>query len=320
MRMRSQSSIAKLTGRYTSEIAAAQVIMLPVIDVTGRERVCAELSGMDAAGSVARTGSADTELNNCAVHSNDAADCNAQSSVANLVERCSGERTDTVDPGDRPVPTEETYSQFQTAYNYFNRHLFGNRLPNCLITLQRRSRTYGYFAPKRFTRRKDARRSDEVALNPQHFREGTEAILSTLAHEMTHLQQHHFGSPGRGRYHNREWARMMRDIGLIPSDTGREGGKETGDSVSHYIEADGRFARVAETLLASGFEITWAEERASKSASAGGDGSGEGLGGSKSGKRTKYTCPDPECTLKAWAKPGAALLCGTHGERMQATG
>jgi SprT-like family protein len=257
----------------------------------------------------------------CSAHSDNGADCNAHANADTRGDGHNGERLDGIGRGDRLIPTQETYEQLQTGYECLNRDLFGNKLPNCLITLQRRSRTYGYFAADRFARRKDARRTDEIALNPQHFRDGTLEILSTLAHEMKHLEQHHFGKPGRGRYHNREWAQMMKDIGLIPSATGREGGKETGDSVSHYIEPAGRFARVAEQLLASGFEITWAEERARRPAPPDGNAGGEeGNGGSKSGVRAKYTCPHPLCTLNAWAKPGASLLCGTHREKMQASG
>ena len=43
-------------------------------------------------------------------------------------------------------PTEETYAGFQKAYDFLNRKLFDGELPNCLITLQRRNRTYGYFS------------------------------------------------------------------------------------------------------------------------------------------------------------------------------
>ena len=38
---------------------------------------------------------------------------------------------------------------------------------------------------------------------------------------------------------------MMGAIGLIPSDTGAPGGKQTGQKVSHYIAGGGRFERLA---------------------------------------------------------------------------
>jgi hypothetical protein len=38
----------------------------------------------------------------------------------------------------------------QTAYDYFNTELFGGRLPQVLITLQRKKGARGYFSPNRF--------------------------------------------------------------------------------------------------------------------------------------------------------------------------
>ncbi len=58
-------------------------------------------------------------------------------------------------------------------------------------------------------------------------------MLATLAHEMVHLWQHHFGKPGRGRYHNKEWAEKMKSIGLQPTTTGKDDGAETGDVMGH---------------------------------------------------------------------------------------
>ena len=146
-------------------------------------------------------------------------------------------------------PTKETYDQFQEAYAYFNRALFEGQLPNCLITLQRNKRSYGYFCGDRFGRA-DGLVTDEIALNPRYFHVRPVAeVLSTLVHEMAHLWQHHCGKPGRGSYHNREWAQRMKAIGLHPSSTGKEGGQETGDSVGHYIVPGGPFEVAAHELL-----------------------------------------------------------------------
>ena len=102
--------------------------------------------------------------------------------------------------------------------------------------------------------------TDEIALNPAHFKSRTtEESLSTLAHEMCHFEQQHFGEPGRTGYHNREWAGMMKAIGLIPSDTGQPGGKETGQKVSHYIEPGGPFDRACAELVKSGFAVRYVE-------------------------------------------------------------
>ncbi len=65
-------------------------------------------------------------------------------------------------------PTVETYAELQLAYDTFNRRLFDNQLPDCLITLQREKRTYGYFSAARFGNRQGDT-VDEIALNPTYF-------------------------------------------------------------------------------------------------------------------------------------------------------
>lgn len=216
-------------------------------------------------------------------------------------------------------PTQETYDALQHAYDHFNWLLFETALPNCLITLQRKGRTFGYFHHKRF-RREDGAACDEIALNPAHFKtRSIEEILSTLAHEMVHLWQFHFGTPGRGRYHNRQWAEKMKSIGLYPSSTGQPDGAELGDCVSHYIIEDGLFARATRELTDKGFDIEWQDqvqaEEAVLNPLGGGDGEGQESDGEtqgrpsrKGGRRVKYTCP--ACGLNAWAKHEAHLICG----------
>lgn len=211
----------------------------------------------------------------------------------------------------RSKPTKELYDSFQLAYEFFNWRLFENKLPNCLITLQRRQNTYGYFAGQRF-RREDGMKSDEIALNPSHFNEG-EAIevLSTLGHEMVHLYQHHFGKPGRGRYHNREWARIMMSVGLQPSSTGEAGGKETGDKMNHFIIKSGSFESAANELFEKGFSLNWSE--IVESAVVGNlSGGSAGDNEQKSGKRIKYKCG--QCGLNVWAKHDAKIDC--HEDKM----
>ena len=198
-------------------------------------------------------------------------------------------------------PTTRTYSGLTQAYGLFNDRLFAGRLPACLITMQRKSKAYGYFAGRRFTTPDHAEVTDEIALNPRHFAErSTEATLATLVHEMVHLQQEHFGTPSRPGYHNRGWAEMMRAVGLIPSATGEPGGKPTGQRMNQYVEPGGRFARAcAELIEERGFAVPYVElsdmaERATRER--------------KAASKTRYTCPG--CAANAWAKPGTRLACG----------
>src|ERR1700728_4580148 len=158
-------------------------------------------------------------------------------------------------------PTTNPYTSLDAAFAFFNARLFDGRLPACLITMQRSKSAYGYFAGGRFGSKDGKEVTDEIALNPSHFHErSTEQSLSTLVHEMTHLEQHHFGKPSRSGYHNKEWPGLMKAVGLIPSDTGgAPGGKEIGQKVSHYIESGGRFQRVCAQLIEQGFRPLYAE-------------------------------------------------------------
>jgi predicted SprT family Zn-dependent metalloprotease len=194
--------------------------------------------------------------------------------------------------------TSQQYLDFQAAFDFFNDQLFAGGLPQVLVTLQRHARARGYFAPDRFHGRGNKTTVHEIALNPDCFCEETdERILSTLAHEMAHLWQQAHGSAPRRAYHDREWAAKMKEIGLQPSTTGQPGGKETGQSVTHFVVKDGPYARAYAKLAKQGLKLRW-ESPTPMAAEA----------KAKSDSKTKYTCP--ECAQNAWAKPDAMLICG----------
>lgn len=205
------------------------------------------------------------------------------------------------------APTAETYDNFQFAYDFYNQALFGNSLPNCIITMQRKNRSFGYFAPNRWEDTEDRERTDEIALNPTHF-DARPAIetLSTLVHEMVHLWQHHYGDkPPKSANHNKEWAEEMKRVGLMPSSTGEAGGKETGKKVSHYILPDGDFSEVSKTLINDhGWVLPYVSkdpETSKKKASA--------------ASKTKFSCP--ECQENCWGKPTLSVLCEECGVKME---
>jgi SprT-like family len=193
--------------------------------------------------------------------------------------------------------TVTEYQGFQRAYDFFNRDLFGGVLPQVLVTLQRHAKTRGYFSPERFSGRVDASAVHELALNPDTFTGSTdEVILSTLVHEMCHVWQQTHGKAPRKGYHDRQWAAKMREVGLQASSTGEEGGAETGQSMTHYVIPDGRYAKAYAKLAGSGLQLHWQSVPAS------------GEGKAKKSSKTKFTCP--ECGQNAWAKPDALLICG----------
>ena len=207
-------------------------------------------------------------------------------------------------------PTESTYQAFQAAYDHFNRELFGGLLPCCLITLQRRGRrTLGYYWAERFGEIGGSDRTAELAMNPQHFlRRPMRETLSTFVHEMTHGWQQHHGKPGRRGYHNKEWAAKMKEVGLYPSSTGKSGGKEVGQQMSHYIIEGGAFAVAFDALASDGFRLAWGE----LTDRIGGDGDegDEGEDDDDRSNRIKYTCPVCD-DVNVWGRPNLNLICGS---------
>jgi hypothetical protein len=56
-------------------------------------------------------------------------------------------------------------------------------------------------------------------------------LASLLVQEMVHMEQAYFGKPGDNGFHNAEWGRMMKRVGLHPPTTGRPGGGQTGTRI-----------------------------------------------------------------------------------------
>jgi predicted SprT family Zn-dependent metalloprotease len=199
-----------------------------------------------------------------------------------------------------PAITPIEYRGLQQAYDHFNQDLFdqllfGDELPDVFITYQRRSHSRGYFSPDRFAARGGVGGKHELALNPDHFYgRSDEEICSTLVHEMMHHWQHANGTAPKRAYHNKEWAAQMKSIGLLPSNTGAVGGKETGSQMSHYILEGGAFQQSFKKLAASGWKLNLQSAPVS---------------GPKGGRnsKTKFTCS--ECGQNAWGKPDLAVIC-----------
>lgn len=163
-------------------------------------------------------------------------------------------------------PTSEAYGEMQRVYDVLNNELFSGQLPNCLITFQRAKRTFGYYSPRRFKDRV-GNNSDEIALNPEFFSLFPPImVIQTLAHEMVHLWQRHFGgqarelnsqSTKRRKYHDAKWGKKMIDIGLMPSSTGRPGGKTVGEHMCEYPIENGRFLLIAQKIVSKEIRHLW---------------------------------------------------------------
>lgn len=191
----------------------------------------------------------------------------------------------------------ETYDVLRAAFNFFNRELFNNKLSDSLILLHRHRHAFGYFCADRFARNGSKTTVHEIALNPSHIRERkAKDTFGTLAHEMVHQLQQEHGKPPKNAYHNKQWAAMMKEIGLYPSDTGKPGGHETGRYVSHYIVKEGKFD-VAFTKFQVKHDLTLFGDIITASKK-------------EKGKTSKFKFVCPHCGQNAWAKITASLICG----------
>lgn len=152
-------------------------------------------------------------------------------------------------------PSLQLYQNMQSAFDFFNLHLFSNQLPACLLTLRSSNRIHGYHHSGRFTSAQ-GEKIDELGLHPGFFTLlPIEVVLSTLVHEMVHHWQDNLAHPSKSNPHNAEWARKMESIGLMPSKTGLPGGEKTGQKMSHYIIPDGLFIQHCQELLKTGFQL-----------------------------------------------------------------
>lgn len=230
------------------------------------------------------------------------------------------------------TPTEHIYGELQRAYNHFNNSLFEGTLPPCLFTLQREKRTYGYFSAKRFIHRDGQQTTGEIALNPSYFAVvPLLEVMQTIVHEMVHLWQYSFGDPGRRSYHNQEWADKMEAIGLMPSDTGKPGGRKTGEKMADYAIEGGLFQKSCEELVRQGFTLNWldrfppveailANTKTIRVMSIPQGPLGDALQEAAievepekpkltdKSNRLKQRCP--KCEAQAWGKPSLRLICG----------
>jgi predicted SprT family Zn-dependent metalloprotease len=139
-------------------------------------------------------------------------------------------------------------------------------------------------------------------------------ICQTLVHEMVHLWQFEFGKPSRAGYHNKEWAKKMQEVGLMPSNTGKEGGKKTGQNMSDYPIEGGVFVKAFKKMpdkiilpfksaeKIAGISFVGGTEQGSE-----GDDADKPKPTKPKKNKTKYTC---SCGTNIWGKPELNVICG----------
>jgi len=231
-------------------------------------------------------------------------------------------------------PTKEFYALFDFMHEYFNRELFGNALKSVMITVTRKN-SMGYYSPERWIKETKIS-SDEIAINPTYFNQfPLIEILQTMVHEMCHQWQHHHGKPSVN-YHNKEFANKMTSIGLMPSDTGKEGGAKTGPTMADYPIESGLFVKAANKFTKEDkFKLLWFDRISSITNNTERNDLYNDLNlapellqisnnsttvavpskPKPSKSKEKYTCP--ACNINIWGKEDLNIICGDCGNNFE---
>lgn len=202
-------------------------------------------------------------------------------------------------------PTQDQFENYQGLYNYFNQSLFGGKLPPIILNFSRKANTAGFFAPERWISADGREKTHEISINPSYMANVPFIeVCQTLVHEQAHLWQLMEGKPSRTGYHNKEWSKKMEAIGLMPSSTGKEGGKKVGQKMSDYVISGGLFEK-AFTALPESLSLPWVSNEKTQIVEAGEATEGEAIEKPKKSK-VKYSCPN--CNTNVWGKPGLKIL------------
>jgi ribosomal protein S27E len=196
-------------------------------------------------------------------------------------------------------PTRNQFDAYARAFDWFNRHLFDDALPRCLLNFSRHAKSMGFFAPLRWSRQDG--RTHEISINPDVLHLPFRETMQTLVHEMVHLWQQECGQPSRTGYHNHQWAAKMEEIGLMPSSTGQPGGKRIGQKVSDYPTPGGRFLEAFEAMPET-CRLPWLSSAADDA---------KGAEAKKKKNKVKYSCPG--CKTNVWGKAGLEIRCEPCG-------
>lgn len=153
--------------------------------------------------------------------------------------------------------SESLYEQFQFIYDHFNANLFGGVLPECVFTFRAGSSKSSHVLKNRW-QKSDGSCFHELAINSKIL-DGVSliALCQTIVHEQCKILQAAQGTACRKGYHDTKWAKTMESIGLIPSHTGKPGGKKTGQKMSSYIDKRGKFFDACLELVKRGFNLEW---------------------------------------------------------------
>lgn len=192
-------------------------------------------------------------------------------------------------------PTETQFAAYQQMFTYFNRRLFENSLSNCMLSFSRRRISSHTLFTSGQWREETGSATPEISLNFKQLNKGQPLeVMAMLVTQMVHLWQEQYGQPSRKGYYNREWAKKMEEIGLIPSSTGLPGGNRIGQGIKYYIEVNGPFEQVFRGMPID-FLLPFRPEAFK----------GKIRGGFS--VKEMYRCIG--CGTKVWGKSGLGIMC-----------
>jgi hypothetical protein len=180
----------------------------------------------------------------------------------------------------------------ENLFTFYNQELFSNKLPDIIFVMSRDKKMSGEFSSDQW-KDQAGKTIHEITINPDYFDAYNIDFHQTLVHEMCHLYQYEFGTPGKSGYHNLEFSKIMENVGLQTSDSGTPDGLRTGRRMSDFFLEDGLFINAFKKIQETSFEIPkYRAERTVK----------KRFGG----VRSKYTC---NCGTNIWGKSGLKISC-----------
>ena len=196
-------------------------------------------------------------------------------------EKIEGESAETTEP--ILDANQELWDGYRAAFTYFNDHLFEGTLPECILTLNAKGTSTGFF--KATTWKKGERDYHEICLNPALLNRSDDLIFQTLVRLMVFLWQHTYGSPNSPGYCDSEYTQKMREIGL-PCEA------EYGRNLRYSVDEKRLYAQVRPAAMQNFFPLQNFELPQPKKA------------------RIRHVCP--QCGSKAMGAPGSRFVCITE--------
>ncbi|XVJ66889.1 MAG: hypothetical protein HEQ40_12245 [Lacibacter sp.] len=214
--------------------------------------------------------------------------------------------------GKYSAPTLKLFAALHRAAQYFQDRLFLLPLSPYIFSLNKTAKSKGYYKPFGWNENQGAI-LPEINIHPSLLLIEPIELMATVVHELAHHYHQQYGKPGNYGYHNKEFAEIMKSLGLQCSHTGKPGGKDIGKNMSHFIIPGGKFENMFNEMpkeclvpfkpIEQDLNIVVDLKKVAKEKER-----------AKRKVKTKYTCLG--CSLVMWGRPNAFVICGECDERL----